>query len=376
MLAAEPAPSIGVVICAYSDDRWDELVDAVESVRTQSRPAREIVVVIDHNGPLLERARAAFEVAGEGAARSSEGAARTSEGAARSSEGAARSSEGAARSPAGAARSSEGATAASRASGPVHVVASTGRPGLSGARNTGLRSLQADVVAFLDDDARADGDWLRLLAEAFADERVVGAGGWIAPRWQQGGRPRWFAPELDWIVGCSYVGLPPAGAEIRNPIGANMAFRRAALLELGGFAEGVGRVRDRPVGDEETQVGIEAHARWPSARIVHVPAARVEHAVPRARASWGYLVERCWAEGRSKAQLAGNVGTGSALASERGYAARVLSAGAMRGVKDALRGDIGGLGRAASIVLAFGVTASGYVTGRLLRGRLDRPAPT
>lgn len=331
MFKPDRQPAFGVVICAYSEDRWDELAEAVDSVRGQSLPAWEIVVVIDHNERLLERASEAFEAV--------------------------------------ASEASAAASAESEAivgSSAVRVIASEGRSGLSGARNTGLRSLHAEIVAFLDDDARAAKDWLERLAEAFADESVVAAGGWIAPGWE-GGRPRWFARELDWIVGCSYVGLPPAGAEIRNPIGANMAFRRAALLELGGFQEGVGRVRDRPVGDEETQVGIEAHARWPAARIVHVPAARVEHAVPRARASWGYLVQRCWAEGRSKAQLAGNVGAGSALASERVYATRVLPAGVVHGLGDALHGEIGGLGRAAGIVLALGVTALGYLTGRLLQ---------
>lgn len=325
MPTSDGAPSFGVVICAYSGERWAELADAVESVRAQTMRASEIVIVIDHNERLLEKARAAFDAAG----------------------------------------GASDAPDASAASDAVRVIASEGRPGLSGARNTGVRHLHAGLVAFLDDDARAAPDWLEQLAGAFADERVIGAGGWITPRWQ-GYRPRWFARELYWIVGCSYVGLPPAGAEIRNPIGANMAFSREALLSLRGFDEGIGRVRDRPIGDEETQAGIEAHSRWPSARIVHVPSARVQHDVPRARATWSYLLKRCWAEGRSKAQLTGNVGAASALASERHYTAHVLPSGVMRGLRDALRGDPGGLGRAASIMLALGVTALGYLSGRLL----------
>ena len=75
-------PSIGVVICAYTEARWPELVEAVRSIVRQSRPARELVVVIDHNDLLLARARAAFPGA--------------------------------------------------------RVIPSNGRPGLSGARNTGV----------------------------------------------------------------------------------------------------------------------------------------------------------------------------------------------------------------------------------------------
>lgn len=301
-------PSFSVVICAYSEERWEALAAAVTSALAQSREPQEVIVVIDHNERLLDRAKSSL-------------------------------------------------------SGAI-VLASEGRPGLSGAQNTGLRHAQADVVAFLDDDAEAAPDWLERFAAVLADRLVIGAGGWIEPRWE-GDRPRWLAQELYWIVGCSYRGLPAAGAEIHNPIGANMAFRRDRLQELDGFREDVGRVRDRPLGDEETQIGIEAHARWPSARIVHVPAARVSHLVPPSCVSWRYLLSRSFAKGLSKAQLSGNVGAGSALASERAYASRVLPAGVMRGVRDAIDGDLSGLGRAASIVIALSVTTLGYLWGRL-----------
>jgi len=36
--------------------------------------------------------------------------------------------------------------------------------------------------------------------------------------------PIWFPEELDWIVGCSYEGLPKRRTYVRNPIGCNMSF--------------------------------------------------------------------------------------------------------------------------------------------------------
>ncbi|HEY4389179.1 MAG TPA: glycosyltransferase, partial [Ktedonobacteraceae bacterium] len=48
---------ISVIICAYTEDRWTELLKAVESIRQQSISAREIILVIDHNTSLLERSR-------------------------------------------------------------------------------------------------------------------------------------------------------------------------------------------------------------------------------------------------------------------------------------------------------------------------------
>ena len=52
-----PVPvTISVVICSYNSDRWEELVAAVRSCTLQTLPPDEIVVVIDHNDPLLRRA--------------------------------------------------------------------------------------------------------------------------------------------------------------------------------------------------------------------------------------------------------------------------------------------------------------------------------
>ena len=53
-------PSISVVICTYSLDRWTDLVRSVESVRAQTVAVAEIVLVVDHNDQLLARATAAW----------------------------------------------------------------------------------------------------------------------------------------------------------------------------------------------------------------------------------------------------------------------------------------------------------------------------
>ena len=57
------------------------------------------------------------------------------------------------------------------------VVPNQGPRGLSGARNTGLMAARGDLVVYLDDDARAEPDWLAHLADAFTDSSVAAAGG-------------------------------------------------------------------------------------------------------------------------------------------------------------------------------------------------------
>ena len=51
------ALDVSVVICAYTEARWQDLLAAVDSVQRQSAPPREIIIVIDHNPALLERTR-------------------------------------------------------------------------------------------------------------------------------------------------------------------------------------------------------------------------------------------------------------------------------------------------------------------------------
>ncbi len=246
---------------------------------------------------------------------------------------------------------------------PVQVVPSTGPPGLAGARNTGVDQLETDSVAFLDDDAYADDDWLAAITYGFSAPDVIGIGGWVEPRWEAA-TPTWLAPELYWVAGCSYRGLPASGGPLRNAIGANMAFRSAALQALNGFATDIGQRPGTELRDDDTDLGIRIHAQFPDSRLLHLTQARVHHSVPPERTTWRYLVRRCWGEGQAKAQLAGKFGNSSALASERAYVARALPAGIARGARDALRGDPVGITRAASIIVALAATAAGYAFGR------------
>lgn len=306
---ATPGPSVSVVICAYTMDRWDDIVDAVRSVEAQETPALETILVVDHNPALLERVRA--EIGG------------------------------------------------------VVAVENLEARGLSGARNSGVAVARGDVVAFLDDDAWAEPAWLSLLLAVYRDPQVIGAGGGIAPAWQRG-RPRWWPDEFDWVVGCSYRGLPRERAEVRNMIGANMSFRRSTLQAAGPFLHGIGRIGTRPLGGEETELAIRARRGSPGGRIVYEPAARVNHRVPASRGTARYFVSRCYAEGLSKAAIAKLVGTDSALASERSYAVRTLGAGVLRHAGDVVRRrDLHGLARAAWIVIGLAATVSGFAVGRL-----------
>src|SRR3954471_11631617 len=185
-------PTVSVVICAYTSARRDELLDAIQSLRRQTRAPSEVIVVIDHNTKLLGWVRAQAP--------------------------------------------------------DVHAIANRNERGLSGARNSGVRTARGDVVAFLDDDAMASPNWVEQLCSAYRDPAILGVGGAALPVWEQ--RPAWFPDEFAWVVGCSYRGLPRDRAPVRNLIGCNMSFRPQVFEQLGGSTTRLGRAAGKPLGCE------------------------------------------------------------------------------------------------------------------------------
>ncbi|BBC37713.1 Family 2 glycosyl transferase [Streptomyces graminofaciens] len=316
-------PAVSVVVCAYTEDRWEDILAAVASVRAQSRPALETLLVVDHNQALLERLTGEYKEVDE-----------------------------------------------------VRVLANAGPRGLSAGRNTGIAASYGEIIAFLDDDAVAERDWLRFFVEGYTDPRVMAVGGRTVPVWASGRRPVWFPEEFDWVVGCAYKGLPTGRAEVRNVLGGNASFRRTAFDAAGGFATGIGRDGDkRPLGCEETELCIRLSRARPDAILLLDDRAVIHHRVPDLRTRFGYFHTRAYAEGLSKALVARSVGAAKALESERRYTTRVLPAGVARGLRDALLGRSGGAGRAGAIVAGVAAAAGGYVVGRVRARRCDVSFP-
>jgi hypothetical protein len=209
------------------------------------------------------------------------------------------------------------------------------------------------------------------MLRAYAGDDVLGVGGWVRPAWRAP-RPGWFPEEFLWVVGCSYRGLPETTAPVRNPIGANMSFRREVLAGIGGFDTDIGRLGADAAGCEETELSIRAGVRHPGGRILLEPGAVVDHVVTPDRVTRRYFRRRCAAEGRSKALVSTLAGADAALASERTYVRRTLPAGILRGLRDAVTGDPSGLARAWTIVEGTALTAVNYLLARRRLSRRDR----
>lgn len=302
--------TVTVVICAYTEDRWVTLRDAIGAAMKQMNPEDELLLVIDHNDDLLTRCRESIYA--------------------------------------------------------CTIIPNRHTRGLSGSRNTALEEACGSIIVFLDDDAIPLSGWLNTLRAPYANKRVHGVGGHARPRWLAG-QPGWFPDEFLWVVGCSHRGLPTDPHPVRNLMGANMSFRRSAFDTAGRFTEGMGRIGTRPLGCEETEFSIRLTHTHPDAILLYDPSAQVEHYVPRQRGSLSYFTRRCWAEGLSKSEVSRRVGRPSALSTESHYASRTLPRGIWHGLHDALTGDIWGAARSAAIVLGLIVTVAGYSAGTLYR---------
>jgi glucosyl-dolichyl phosphate glucuronosyltransferase len=307
-------PTVSVVICAYTEDRWPQLVKSVASVEAQTAPPIEIIVCIDHNESLRRKSEEYF---GKG-------------------------------------RPAETV--------PLIVLANKYNGHLGSARNTAAEFASGEVLAFLDDDAAADADWLERLIAPYDDSRVGAVGGAPLPVFEVG-RPRWFPYEFDWVFGCAYRGLPSARAPLAHLIGANMSARQSALREVGGFHS--------DDHDDMDMCHRIAHAQH---RVLYEPRAVVHHFVPAARTTWHYFWRRCYFVNQGKVEAFANMQEASSLGAELAFVTRTLTDGVPAEVRRVIRGDAYGLARVGAMVAGIALAGLGHLSGKV-RLRRSRRVP-
>jgi glycosyltransferase involved in cell wall biosynthesis len=242
---------VSVVVCEHSMDRYEDFQEAVDSLLAQTYDDVEIVLVSDGNDTVCEHIREDY-IETDGVL--------------------------------------------------VHCLDEN--LGLLGARNAGAEAATGDVVAFIDDDAIADENWVAELAEVYRTKDVPAAGGKMTPAWVAG-KPGFLPEEFYWLIGVTHRGFGPNGdpelaGEVRNTFGSNISFRRDVFLDLGGFDTAIGgRKGDANLQGGETELCARLREEYGHG-VYYNPQAEVAHKVFEYRTELSWLLDRAFWQGYSK----------------------------------------------------------------------------
>ncbi len=108
---------------------------------------------------------------------------------------------------------------------------------LSKARNLGIAASGSEIIAFCDDDAIPEPNWLARLTTPFSNPDVRSCCGFV--RGRNGVSYQWKAMVVDAFGNDQALDIegPTLSSEPIKTVGTNSAFRKSALLEVGGFDE-------------------------------------------------------------------------------------------------------------------------------------------
>jgi glycosyltransferase involved in cell wall biosynthesis len=251
------SPLLSVVITSYTLDRLPDVLGAVESLSHQTYGNIEIIFVGEGPKELCERVEA---------------------------------------------------FARERGVSRLHTVVNDGRPGLSFARNLGVRHAHGEIIAFVDDDAVPARDWTERIVQAFLSRpEVIGVTGQAIPLWMDEGT-QWFPEEFDWIIGSTRFTGWKEVRPVRNAAGVNMAFRREAFhychfseVLVGGNQGDPTGTKGGLVGDD-TLFSLELYAET-KRPILFDPRVRVYNKVYAHRLRSRFVRQRAFWEGYTKGTL-------------------------------------------------------------------------
>ena len=242
---------VSVVICTYAMERYDVFAECVESVLGQTHEPLEVVIVVDGNEVVFERVESDFC-----------------------------------------------AFTADDGSPALTLHCNDANRGISYSRTKGAKLATGEVVAFIDDDATAEPDWIEQLVDVYEETDAIAVGGHVAPDWVTE-KPAFFPEEFYWLVGCDERGFGEHMEELRNTYGSNISFRREVFLSVGGYDVNTGRKGDRHVQAHEAPVCIRMANEYGQGVIYNTDAV-VHHKLFDYRGEFRWLVNRSFWQGYSK----------------------------------------------------------------------------
>lgn len=236
---------VSVVICTYSTERFDDFVEAVQSVLDQTYDSIELILVIDGNPEVFDRAQKKFS-------------------------------------------NNDG----------IILHYNDKNRGISFSRTKGAELGSGEVVAFIDDDAVAAPNWIEELVRVYKEQDAVAVGGRLNGKWIAG-EPMYLPKEFYWLIGVTPRGFADDMDEVRNTYGSNLSFRRDVFLEAGGFDENTGLKADSNVQAHEAPVCLRVRENTGKG-VIYNKNAVVFHKIFDYRTNISWLLARAFWQGYSK----------------------------------------------------------------------------
>jgi GT2 family glycosyltransferase len=234
---------VSVIVPTYSLDRYDDFSECVDSLLAQTYDDVEIVIIVDGNETVHERAREDYGGKND-----------------------------------------------------VVIYASHDDAGPLTRANMGVVQASGELVALTDDDAVPSETWVEELVDAYERHDAIAVGGRIEPEWIAG-KAEFIPEEFYFLIGATHRGFPEEEQEVRNTFGANLAFDRDVYLKLGGIKQG--GIDPSQVQGRETEFCARMRKAYGKG-VIYTPDAVVSHKIYQYRTEPEWLVRRAFWQGYSK----------------------------------------------------------------------------
>lgn len=167
------------------------------------------------------------------------------------------------------------------------------KQGLSNARNRGWQEAKGEYIAYIDDDAKADADWISRLLDIInsVHPRPIAIGGPVYA-WYEIDPPFWF---LEKYV-TQDIGRKTGFVEGRVGFqGPNMVFHKELFNNYGGFRTDLGMIGNKMGMGEETEICSRFYKKNPY--FYFDSALKVYHWVPKEKMKLWYQLRRSYSSG-------------------------------------------------------------------------------
>ena len=170
------------------------------------------------------------------------------------------------------------------------------KPGLSNARNRGIKEAKGDILCFIDDDGFATDNYVKIISKYATNinySNYIAFGGKVIPCYNKGKEPKWISKYISGLVSEVDLGTKVKSFNKKYPAGCNMVFRKEFFENHGGF-----NVDLHTRGDDKY---IFQKLRDNKYKILYVPELKVSHFIDDYRLEKNFIIRLSKIIGQSEA---------------------------------------------------------------------------